>query len=259
MDGSLGSRTAALLSALCRRPRQQRASALRPGPARCHDQRACRRRISDRLSRHWRPGSGDGSQRLRRHISPAMRDRIEHSQVVEPEDIPRYKALGVIASMQPSHLAYGHELGGGAARPATGHAYAYGGRRSWMPAYRWLSGTDYPVEPITPFRGIYAGVTRSNEAGTSSYFPARQADHWPGALRLYPRLRVCGVLRKLKGRLVPGYVADFIVLDRDLTPDSRARDSQDACPARRWSTGGSCTRQQGLVKYRGAPVVTLQR
>ena len=78
-------------------------------------------------------------------------------------------------------------------------------------------GTDYPVEPITPFRGIYAGVTRSNEAGTSTLLPARQADHRSGALRLHPGLGVCGIFRNLKGKLTPGYVADFIVLDRDLT------------------------------------------
>src|ERR1700691_606496 len=49
------------------------------------------------------------------------------------------------------------------------HAYAW---KSFLDAGVPVAfGTDYPVEPITPFRGIYAGVTRSNEAGTGSYFP----------------------------------------------------------------------------------------
>ena len=82
----------------------------------------------------------------------------------------RYKELGVIASMQPSHLltdmAWAEQrLGHDRAR------YSYAWKRVLDHGVPLAFGTDYPVEPITPFRGIYAAVTRENEAGTQSYFP----------------------------------------------------------------------------------------
>ncbi|HEV2278434.1 MAG TPA: amidohydrolase, partial [Acidobacteriaceae bacterium] len=90
-----------------------------------------------------------------------LRYRIEHSQVVQAGDFARYKQLGVIASMQPNHLLSdmawaGQRLGPERAR----YAYAW---KSFLDAGVPLAyGTDYPVEPITPFRGVYASVTRMN-------------------------------------------------------------------------------------------------
>jgi hypothetical protein len=78
-------------------------------------------------------------------------------------------------------------------------------------------GTDYPVEPITPFRGVYAGVTRSNEAGNKSYFPEDKLQIGE-VLFAYTQGSAYAEFSDLyKGRLAPGYVADFVVLDRDLT------------------------------------------
>jgi predicted amidohydrolase YtcJ len=147
---------------------------------------------------------------------PAMCDRIEHSQVVDPRDIPRYKSLGIIASMQPSHLLTdmnwaGARLGAQRARCA----YAW---KAFLDAGVPLAfGTDYPVEPITPFRGIYAGVTRSNEAGTASYFPQDRLTIGQVLFAYTQGSAYAEFSESFKGKLVPGYVADFIVLDRDLT------------------------------------------
>jgi predicted amidohydrolase YtcJ len=147
---------------------------------------------------------------------PAMRERIEHSQVVAPQDIPRYKALGVIASMQPSHLLTDmnwaqSRLGPKRAR----NAYAW---KAFLDAGVPLAfGTDYPVEPITPFRGIYAGVTRSNEAGTSTYFPQDKLTVGQVVFAYTQGSAYAEFSETFKGKLVPGYVADFVVLDRDLT------------------------------------------
>jgi predicted amidohydrolase YtcJ len=78
-------------------------------------------------------------------------------------------------------------------------------------------GTDYPVEPITPFRGVYAGVTRTNEAGNKSYFPQDKLQIGE-VLFAYTQGSAYAEFSDLyKGRLAPGYVADFVVLDRDLT------------------------------------------
>jgi predicted amidohydrolase YtcJ len=145
-----------------------------------------------------------------------MRERIEHSQVVEPQDIPRYKALGIIASMQPSHLLT--DMNWAAARlgpERARNAYAW---KAFLDAGVPLAfGTDYPVEPINPFRGIYAGVTRSNEAGASSYFPQDSLTIGQVLFAYTQGSAYAEFSEKFKGKLAPGYVADFIVLDRDLT------------------------------------------
>ena len=78
-------------------------------------------------------------------------------------------------------------------------------------------GTDYPVEPIDPFRGIYAGVTRSNEAGTRRYFPQDKLTIGQVLFAYTQGSAYAEFSETYKGRLAPGYVADFIVLDRDLT------------------------------------------
>jgi hypothetical protein len=147
---------------------------------------------------------------------PAMRDRIEHSQVVDPQDIPRYKALGIIASMQPSHLLTDmnwaqSRLGPQRAR----NAYAW---KAFLDAGVPLAfGTDYPVEPITPFRGIYAGVTRSNEPGTRTYFPQDKLTMGQVLFAYTQGSAYAEFSDTFKGKLIPGFVADFVVLDRDLT------------------------------------------
>jgi predicted amidohydrolase YtcJ len=147
---------------------------------------------------------------------PAKRERIEHSQVVDPQDIPRYKALGVIASMQPSHLLTDMNWAQARLGPERArNAYAW---KTFLDAGVPLAfGTDYPVEPITPFRGIYAGVTRSNETGASSYFPQDRLTLGQVLFAYTLGSAYAEFSETFKGKLIPGYVADFVVLDRDLT------------------------------------------
>lgn len=144
------------------------------------------------------------------------RNRIEHSQVVDPADFARYKQLGVIASMQPNHLltdmAWAEQrLGPQRAR----YAYAW---KSFLDAGVPLAfGTDYPVEPITPFRGVYAAVTRMNEAGTQTYFPEEKLTIWQALYAYTQGSAYAEFAESRKGRLANGYYADFVVLDRDIT------------------------------------------
>jgi len=144
------------------------------------------------------------------------RNRIEHSQVVDAGDFARYKQLGVIASMQPNHLltdmAWAEQrLGPERAK----YAYAW---KSFLDAGVVLAfGTDYPVEPITPFRGVYAAVTRMNEAGTQTYFPREKITIWQALYAYTQGSAYAEFTEPWKGKLAPGYVADFVVLDRDLT------------------------------------------
>ena len=156
---------------------------------------------------------------VRRAIQIPYRDpryRIEHSQVVDPGDFARYKQLGVIASMQPNHLLTDMnwaEQRLGAERAKGSYAW-----KSFLDAGVPLAfGTDYPVEPITPFRGVYAAVTRMNEAGTMTYHPEEKLTIWQALFAYTQGSAYAEFTDTWKGKLAPGYVADFIVLDRDLT------------------------------------------
>ncbi len=95
------------------------------------------------------------------------------------------------------------------------YSYAW---RSFLDHHVALAfGTDYPVESINPFRGLYAAVTRQNEAGTKTYQPQEKITLNEA---LYAYTQACAYAEseeKLKGRLEPGYLADFVVLDRDIT------------------------------------------
>jgi predicted amidohydrolase YtcJ len=144
------------------------------------------------------------------------RNRIEHSQVVDPADFTRYKQLGVIASMQPNHLLTDmvwaeQRLGPKRAK----YAYAW---KSFLDAGVPLAfGTDYPVEPITPFRGVYAAVTRMNEAGTQTYQPEEKLTIWQAIYAYTQGSAYAEFAESKKGKLGNGYFADFVVLDRDIT------------------------------------------
>jgi hypothetical protein len=142
--------------------------------------------------------------------------RIEHSQVVGPADFARYKQLGVIASMQPNHLLTDMAWAGARLGPERSkYAYAW---KSFLDAGVPLAyGTDYPVEPITPFRGVYASVTRSNEAGTATFHPEQKLTIGETLCAYTQGAAYAEFAENWKGKLAPGYVADFVVLDRDLT------------------------------------------
>lgn len=145
-----------------------------------------------------------------------FRLRIEHAQVVAPADISRFKELGVIASMQPNHLLTDMnwaESRIGADRARTSYAWAEFLKTTSHLAF----GTDYPVEPITPFRGLYAAVTRMNEAGNKTYYPEQKLNIHQAIYAYTWGSAYAEFEEKTKGILAPGYLADFVVLDRDIT------------------------------------------
>jgi len=81
-------------------------------------------------------------------------------------------------------------------------------------------GTDYPVEPVTPFRGLYAATTRKSENGKLEFFPAQRLT-MDQAIAAYTQGSAFAEFEeKEKGKLVPGMLADFVVLDRDPTSTS---------------------------------------
>ncbi len=145
-----------------------------------------------------------------------LRLRIEHAQVMLPADFDRMKQLGVIASMQPSHLLTDMAWAEARIGPERSR-YAYAWRSMLDRGIPLAFGTDYPVESISPFRGLYSAVTRKNEAGTAVFHPEQRIPIGE-ALYAYTQASAFAEFReRIKGRLEPGFLADFVVLDRDLT------------------------------------------
>ena len=142
--------------------------------------------------------------------------RIEHAQVTMPAQILRFKDLKVIASMQPGHLLTDMnwaEARLGAKRAEHSYAWAEFLRRGVTLAF----GTDYPIEPVTPFRGLYSAITRLSENGKKSYYPEQKLTIEQVIAAYTTGSAFAEFSEKEKGKLAPGMLADFIVLDRDIT------------------------------------------
>lgn len=146
---------------------------------------------------------------------PGARNRIEHAQVVDPGEIQEFARLGIIASMQPCHLLTDMNWAEARLGPERA-AYSYAWKAFLDAGVPLAFGTDYPVESISPFRGLYAAVTRMNEAGTKTYFPEQKITRGQALSAYTQGSAYAEFAEKHKGKLVPGYDADFIFVDRDL-------------------------------------------
>jgi predicted amidohydrolase YtcJ len=142
--------------------------------------------------------------------------RIEHAQVLLPADFERFKQLGIIASMQPSHLLTDMAWAGDRLGPER-VKYAYAWKSFLDHGVTLAFGTDYPVESISPFRGLYSAISRQNEAGTQTFQPQERLTI-EQAIYAYTQASASAEFEwKTKGMLAPGYLADMVVLDRDIT------------------------------------------
>jgi hypothetical protein len=155
-------------------------------------------------------GNSDGGN------SNDYRLRVEHAQVTTPQQILRFKELKVIASMQPSHLLTDMNWAESRLGPKRAeHSYAWSEflRNGVALAF----GTDYPVESVTPFRGLYSAVTRLSEDGKKSYYPAQKLNIEQAIAAYTTGAAFAEFAEKQKGKLEPGMLSDFVVLDRDIT------------------------------------------
>jgi len=142
--------------------------------------------------------------------------RIEHDQVTNPMQVARFRELKVIASMQPSHLLtdmHWAQARLGPTRAAHSYAWAEFANHGVTLAF----GTDYPVEPVAPFRGLYVSVTRQSEDGKLDYYPQQRLSIEQALAAYTVGSAFAEFAEKQKGTLAPGMLADFVVLDRDLT------------------------------------------
>ncbi|MCC2956837.1 amidohydrolase [Massilia sp. IC2-477] len=149
--------------------------------------------------------------------SEAQRHRIEHAQVVTPQDIPRFKTLGIIPSMQPTHATSDKNMAETRVGPERIKG-AYAWRSFLHQGSRIACGSDFPVESPNPFFGIHAAVTRMDHAGqpVAGWYP-NQAMSLKEAFRCFTLdAAYSGHQENSLGSLEPGKHADFIVIDRDL-------------------------------------------
>jgi hypothetical protein len=149
----------------------------------------------------------------------ARRHRIEHAQVIALSDIPRFHALGVIASMQPTHATSDMRWAEQRIGPERIRG-AYAWRSLLNSGATVVFGTDFPVEPIRPVEGIYSAVTRQSrdEPGTppGGWMPEQRLTR-EEAIRLYTATAAFGEWQeKVKGTLRPGMLADLVVWSADL-------------------------------------------
>jgi predicted amidohydrolase YtcJ len=154
----------------------------------------------------------------RAHGARDRRFRVEHAQHLRREDIPRFADLDVIASMQPYHAiddGRWAEKRIGPERIKTTYAF-----RSLLDRGAILAfGSDWTVAPIEPLLGIYAAVTRRTLDGKhpDGWVP-REKISVEEALRAYTAGNAYGVFAEdRRGKLAHGYLADLVLLDRDLT------------------------------------------
>jgi len=232
MDGSLGSHTAAMLEPYADDPKNS--GIPRYDPVKLNDMTKERVLAGFQIGFH---AIGDKGVQMaldafveaqkaakEAHVKGAnggdeFRLRVEHAQVTTPAEIAQFKQLKVIASMQPNHLL-----------PDMRWAQDRLGPKRAATSYAWLAflnksvglafGTDYPVEPVTPFRGIYAAVTRKSENGKQEYFPDQRLTIDQAMAAYTAGSAFAEFQEKEKGKLVAGMLADFVVLDRDLTASS---------------------------------------
>ncbi|HEV7364926.1 MAG TPA: amidohydrolase [Gemmatimonadales bacterium] len=159
----------------------------------------------------------------RAHGDRDRRFRIEHAQHLRQQDIGRLARSGVIASMQPYHAiddGRWAEKRIGPERIKTTYAF-----RSLLDDRAHLGfGSDWTVAPLDPILGIYAAVTRRTLDGKNpAGWVPEQKITVEEALRAYTSANAYGVFaERSRGKLVPGYLADLVVLDQDLTAISPA-------------------------------------
>lgn len=142
-----------------------------------------------------------------------LRHRVEHAQILRPQDLQRFAALGVIASIQPTHATSDMNM----AADRLGHdrlEAAYAWQSLLESGARLAGGSDFPVEHPNPFFGLYSAVTRQDHAEEppGGWLPTQKMSR-EAALAIFTEGAAwAGHAENRVGRLLPGYAADFILL-----------------------------------------------
>jgi len=143
--------------------------------------------------------------------------RIEHAQIVDPADLPRFGSNGIIASMQPARQPSDRAMAEARLGPARlGGAYAW--KAMLDNKARLAFGSDYPAASPNPFPALAAAISRQDAAAQpSGGWQSQQAIGLPEALRGFTATAAyAGFAEDRIGTLAPGHMADFLILDRDI-------------------------------------------
>lgn len=226
-DGALGSRGAALLAPYDDEPTNSGLLVSRPEHIEAWAEAGLRRgfqvnvhAIGDRGNRI----ALDAFESALKTVPAAdHRFRIEHAQVISPEDIPRFAKLGVIPSMQATHQTSDMRW-----------AETRVGPQRIRGAYAWRSllntgvvipnGTDFPVEEVNPLLTFHAAVTRQDPTNwpVGGWYPEQKMTREEAlqSMTIWPAY--AGFQESVLGSLTPGKYADFVILDRDImhVPDT---------------------------------------
>jgi len=218
-DGALGSRGAWLLKPYSDAPGQSGAGFMTDDVLQNYMSRASMdgfqvavHAIGDRANRQVL----DAIEAMSNTYKGDRRWRIEHAQIVDPADLPRFASLKVIASMQPTHATSDRTM-----------AEARLGPDRLVGAYAWATmlrngvplafGSDYPVESPDPWAGWAAGFTRQDANGEpfGGWRPEEKVTREQAWWAFTQGGAYAGFAEEKFGRLAPGQLADFIIVDRD--------------------------------------------
>jgi predicted amidohydrolase YtcJ len=207
MDGTLGSQTARMLdgSGVEITSREElaelvRAAAAAGFPLAVHA-------IGDRANRD----ALDAFDETRDVWQPrGLRHRIEHAQCLDRDDVPRFAQLGVAASVQFSHAPSDRDL----ADRYWPEKTAYAWRTLWDAGTLVANGSDAPIEELDPWAGVVAGVLRTLDE-RSAWRPDEAVTLEEALLATCVNPAWLARDERRRGRLLPGYLADLVVLDRD--------------------------------------------
>ncbi|HEX8956903.1 MAG TPA: amidohydrolase [Burkholderiaceae bacterium] len=220
-DGALGSRGAALLAPYSDKPDQR--GLLFMSDAEMEDKVETALKAGYQVNVH---AIGDAANRqvldafetaYKKVGGKDLRNRIEHAQVVAPSDIPRFKQLDIIASMQPTHATSDMNMAEdriGAERLKGAYAW----HSMLKQGTRIAGGSDFPVESDNPFFGIYAAVTRMDHEGkpAGGWHPEQRMTLVEAFRAFTLDAAYAQHAEHTQGSLEAGKWADFIVIDRDL-------------------------------------------
>ena len=217
-DGALGSRGAALLEPYSDDPGNS--GLMLATPQHLADVAARGRRSGFQVNTH---AIGDRGVRNvidayeKAGVEAKDRYRVEHLQVISPPDVPRLVRSGIIASMQPTHATsdmYWAEARLGPERVKGAYAW----RTVLNAGGRLALGSDFPVEDVNPFFGIYAAVTRQDQKGwpEGGWYPSQRLTLAEAIRGFTSDAAYAAFEEGSRGTIEPGKLADFTIVDDDL-------------------------------------------
>ncbi len=225
-DGALGSRGAALLEPYSDAPNTKGVMTTSPAQIRALTRSALQRGFQ--VCTH---AIGDAANRLTLDAyeqagkdvpeAPKLEDtrlRIEHAQVLSPQDIPRFAKLGVIPSMQPTHCTSDMPWAEKRVGPQRIKG-AYAWRSLLQTGVHLPLSSDFPGETLNPFYGMYAAITRQDPQGNppNGWYPEQRLTLNEALKGYTTEAAYAEFEEKNKGSIEPGKLADLTVISGDLT------------------------------------------